>query len=72
MNKRGIVNAIATIVFFIVILLVIADCTTDQGIVVTGTHVNLRDLNWVQILIGSGFGFLLGFIFSLAIFKRRI
>jgi hypothetical protein len=72
MNRRRILNTVSTVLLGIMVVIVIVDCDTEKGIMIGGEWAGMGLWNWPQILISSGVGFLIGFLFNVFVTRRNL
>ena len=65
MKSQRMLTSIKKVLFFTAFVAVLVACDTQQGMMHGGgSSMNMGNWNWIQILIGIIFGFLLGYLFA--------
>lgn len=67
MSIKRIAMTITQTLCFIAIVVLMAACDNDFGMMRINRSMNMDHLNWIPILVSFGIGFILGMLFS----KRR-
>jgi hypothetical protein len=71
MNIKVLANALSTVLLFIVLVLVIVDCSSGQVGPGQSNIVIFSHMHWDQVLISTGVGILLGLILAFLLNKRE-